>query len=131
MNRARLLAVPAQVVTVTGPADDGMAGTTAVIFDRERTVKTEATRPNRTALTLVKPDPVTGTFVPADPVRGLTELIRGAVRTATDNAAAGAAPAARPRPASATAVSTPGGQSNTRTHPAPRLIMLRNPGCAR
>jgi len=92
-NRARLLADPAPVVTWTGTAEDGMAGTTVVILDRGRTVNTAATRPNRTALTRVKPDPVIVTLVPAGPVPGLTDLICG--RAITGNALAGQASPAR------------------------------------
>jgi hypothetical protein len=67
VNRARLPAVPARVLTVIRAAADGMAGTTAAILDADRTRNAAATPPNRTALTLVKPDPVMITFTPAAP----------------------------------------------------------------
>lgn len=105
VNRARLLAVPAAVVTVMRPAVDGMAGTSAVILDPARTVNEAATPRNRTAVVVTKPDPVMVTFVPAGPRIGLTERIRGVAR---EEAVAGAAAAPMPaRPAIAAAATMP------------------------
>jgi len=106
VNRARLLAVPDLVATVMRPAADGMADTTAVILDAERTLNAAATPRIRTAVTLVNPDPVIVTFVPAAPRAGLTEPIRGAVREDAVAGAADATAASPARPASAAAAST-------------------------
>jgi hypothetical protein len=68
------------VVTVTGPAADGMAGTVAVILDAEVTVNAAAMPVKVTAVAPVKFAPVIVTGVPAGPVVGVKKLIRKSER---------------------------------------------------
>ena len=73
--------VPVGVVTVTSTGPDDPAGDTAVkMVDEVALTDVAATEPNLTAVTPLKPLPVTVTEVPpaVEPVLGLTEETVGA-----------------------------------------------------
>jgi hypothetical protein len=89
-----LVNVAVAVVTVTVPVV-AVAGTVAVIFVLETTVYFAATPLNLTALTLVKPVPVTTAWLPAFSTVGATEVIDPA-----DAASAGGLTTVQPRIAS-------------------------------
>ena len=77
-----LVAVPLEVVTVTGP-DVAPDGTTAVIRELDSTVNVAETPLNRTAVAPERLVPVIATVVPTQPAVGFSEPMVGAADAVT------------------------------------------------
>src|ERR1700728_2923870 len=73
VNASGLSAVPARLVTVTGPVQ-APAGTVAVISAEDFTLNSPAAPPNLTPVTSANPEPLIVTSVPIVPETGLNEL---------------------------------------------------------